>query len=518
LDSGGSGPGVDGGGGTDGGGLGADAAPSPDGSVQWVKLFGTAPAQGIATDSKGNTIAVGQLTPATDAGVAFDDAGTLTTVGGGFDVDILVVKLDPSGNTLWARSFGGTGADVGEAVAVDDADDVYIAGHFSGAQLTIKTALTGVGLYTGFVAKLSGASGTPQWDHTFAPALTGTSKYVMCPKIAARGAAVAVACNISAAGLTYSATGGPQTVANADTTGATTDMFVANLDRATGNAKWADVIGGGTANETACAAFNATYPTAAGNDRLNGLALAPNGDVLIAGESCSHTISDLHGLNNAATLGPNGTLNGFVARLASGTGVVAPSTFIGGATGSARAQGISVGPSGTPVIAGAFNGTVKFGNANSSVSSGTDAFVWGYDDAASTNTMLATFGGAGIDGASNVSVDRWGDVVASGAFGSTSLTIGGIGVQSPATQQDLNNGPESYFVAKFSPTGTALWAHGVTSNSSGDAIAPTGLLFDGQGRSVSSLLFQGTADLGKGGVSSLKGGSTAQFAVIQYAP
>jgi hypothetical protein len=32
--------------------------------------------------------------------------------------------------------------------------------------------------------------------------------------------------------------------------------------------------------------------------------------------------------------------------------------------------------------------------------------------------------------------------VASGAFGSTSLTIGGIGVQSPATQQDLNNGPE----------------------------------------------------------------------------
>ncbi|MCF7792989.1 MAG: T9SS type A sorting domain-containing protein [Candidatus Cloacimonetes bacterium] len=44
--------------------------------------------------------------------------------------DIFITKLDNNGNWIWAVSAGGEGNDIGESIAVDSENDVYITGSF----------------------------------------------------------------------------------------------------------------------------------------------------------------------------------------------------------------------------------------------------------------------------------------------------------------------------------------------------------------------------------------------------
>jgi hypothetical protein len=46
--------------------------------------------------------------------------------------DILVLKLDPSGNHLWSRRFGDDSDQDGRAIATDSANNVYVLGELSG--------------------------------------------------------------------------------------------------------------------------------------------------------------------------------------------------------------------------------------------------------------------------------------------------------------------------------------------------------------------------------------------------
>jgi trimeric autotransporter adhesin len=66
----------------------------------------------IATDSAGNTYVTGsrQLTP------------PLST-----QTDVFVTKLDPSGNVLFTRVFGGSASSIASAIALDPSGNIYIA-------------------------------------------------------------------------------------------------------------------------------------------------------------------------------------------------------------------------------------------------------------------------------------------------------------------------------------------------------------------------------------------------------
>jgi len=46
--------------------------------------------------------------------------------------DLFILKLNPSGNFVWARSMGGPGYESGNAIAVDAANNIYTVGDFSG--------------------------------------------------------------------------------------------------------------------------------------------------------------------------------------------------------------------------------------------------------------------------------------------------------------------------------------------------------------------------------------------------
>lgn len=80
--------------------------------------------------------------------------------------DAYVLKLDASGNYVWAKVFTGPSAKLANALALDSADNVYITGSFQGAVDFDPSAstvnVTAVGGQDGYIAKLD-ALGNYVW-------------------------------------------------------------------------------------------------------------------------------------------------------------------------------------------------------------------------------------------------------------------------------------------------------------------------------------------------------------------
>lgn len=102
-----------------------------DGVTEWSLGFGGSQSDrglGIGVDEQGNVLVCGFYT----GFVNFGNGVELTSVSGSQDAFIL--KLDPNGNPLWARSGGGAGgSDRANAVAIDPLGNVVITGQFTGS-------------------------------------------------------------------------------------------------------------------------------------------------------------------------------------------------------------------------------------------------------------------------------------------------------------------------------------------------------------------------------------------------
>jgi len=84
----------------------------------------------IAVDASGDIYVTGQFNRTVD----FDPGEEVFTLTSAGLVDIFILKLDSSGNFIWAKAIGGEGYDVGKALAVDPSgsEAIYIKGEFSG--------------------------------------------------------------------------------------------------------------------------------------------------------------------------------------------------------------------------------------------------------------------------------------------------------------------------------------------------------------------------------------------------
>jgi len=72
--------------------------------------------------------------------------GTTTLTHNGTGYDIFIAKYDASGNVLWANSAGGTNNDAGQSISADADGNIYITGYFKSATITFgTTVLTNAG-------------------------------------------------------------------------------------------------------------------------------------------------------------------------------------------------------------------------------------------------------------------------------------------------------------------------------------------------------------------------------------
>ncbi len=101
------------------------------GALVWASpFFGSGTGNGfeLAIDDSGNVYSTGCFSSTVD----FDPGlatFNLTSTG---SKDAFISKLDSSGNFLWAKKIGGTGADSSRAISVDNNGNIYVTGVFSG--------------------------------------------------------------------------------------------------------------------------------------------------------------------------------------------------------------------------------------------------------------------------------------------------------------------------------------------------------------------------------------------------
>ncbi|NUO47490.1 MAG: hypothetical protein HOV80_01395 [Polyangiaceae bacterium] len=136
------------------------------GNHVWSKQFGGTNDQGaraVAVDATGNVFLAGDFLNAIDFG-----GGVLNNPSG---YDVYVAKLDPAGNHLWSKQFGGSPTNAnGYGMTVDVAGNVILTGGFSGTVSFGGSPLTGAGGTDVFVAKLD-AAGDHVWSYRFGDAV-----------------------------------------------------------------------------------------------------------------------------------------------------------------------------------------------------------------------------------------------------------------------------------------------------------------------------------------------------------
>jgi len=111
-------------------------------------------ANAIAVDAAGSAYVTG-MTTSEDFPVTYR---AFEIAGGGTNADAFVAKLDPSGASLvYSTYLGGTGAESGNAIAVDAVGRAFVAGYAYGAGFPLVDPIqaTNAGFYDAFLAVLN---------------------------------------------------------------------------------------------------------------------------------------------------------------------------------------------------------------------------------------------------------------------------------------------------------------------------------------------------------------------------
>lgn len=145
---------------------------APDGSLAWAKSFGSESFEygtGITSDAAGNVYITGVFDQDTD----FDPGAGTATLSSNGGQDIFLVKLDASGNFVWAVNVGGGDYDESTSVGTDAAGNVYLSGYFNAVgdfdpgPGTFE--MTGAGMNDNFVLKLA-SDGSFVWAKQYGSA------------------------------------------------------------------------------------------------------------------------------------------------------------------------------------------------------------------------------------------------------------------------------------------------------------------------------------------------------------
>jgi hypothetical protein len=347
------------------------AAPRVAWAIGWgtpltTRDFGkTEHIRAVDSDSQGNVYAVGPSAGPETVRV-YGSAGVLASLPGRGGSDIVLVKVKPSGDLVWARSYGGAGDDGAYDVALDGRDFVLITGRttaaFSFGPSTVRPG--------GFLAKLD-ANGEPLW----AVAVDGTPNE-QAPD--ARG-------NIFIAR--------PSGVGKHDPDG---------------RLLWSQALGGGG-------------PLSPNSVRGIAVAEDGSGDALVTGQF-KGTIT-LGGLSLAS----RGGLDAFVARLRAADG---GAVFLNGIGGPDDDYGRGVTPVGAQLfVSGAFSGAIDvFGEGRLSSAGGQDIYVARVDQVGRL-LWASAVGGRGHEEGAEISADPRGAVLIGGSF-SGAITVGPSVLQS----------------------------------------------------------------------------------------
>jgi hypothetical protein len=361
------------------------------GNFVWAKKFGASGSDkgnSIAVDASGNVYATGWFNGTVDFDPSASVTFNLTSAG---NTDAFIVKLDATGNFVWAKQIGSSGGDNGRGIVLDASGNVYSTGNFSGtvdfdpsaATFTVASA----GAQDAYISKLDGAG-----NFVWAKTLGGTADD--------KGFSV----DLDASGNVF-VTGEFAGTCDMDpgaavanlVSGGATDIFISKLD-ASGNYVWGKAAMSGTSDDWATA-----LKVDAGN-------------VYVSGQFTGTADADPGAATFTFT--SNGAYDTFVSKL-DAAGSLLWSKQIGG-TSDDVCRAIAVDGTGKVYLTGGFQNTVDFDPAVATTytltsNGGSDIFILNLD--ASGNYIWAgQIGGSGYDDAFYISSDAAANISVTGTF------------------------------------------------------------------------------------------------------
>jgi hypothetical protein len=283
----------------------------------------------VVADASNNTYVTGSITGTVNfnRNGSTTGSGVLTAQGG--NANAFVMALDYQGRFGWAKTFGDSAGDFGQAIAVDYiAGAVYATGMFNATATFDGTTLTSAGDLDAYVAKLDGITGSVIWAKGLGG--TGTDE--------GTGIAVDSSSNVYTTGFFQNtADFDPGTSTANLTSRGNWDVYVSKLN-SQGNYVWAKSFG------------------SAGVDNSYGLALDGAGNVYVAG-GFSGTV-DFDPGAGVYNLSEAGQGDAFVSKL-DPSGNFSWASRLGGSAFD-LAEGVAVSPLGAVYVAGRFQGTADF--------------------------------------------------------------------------------------------------------------------------------------------------------------
>ncbi len=356
-----------------------------DGDHRWSKRFGdTNPnqmANAVATDASGNVIVAGNHWGTVNFG-----GSPLTSVGGD---DIFLVKFDNDGDHAWSKRFGDASSNqIGRAVAVSSAGEIYLAGSFTGTVDFGVGPHASVGGLDVYIAKFA-ANGTAIWSESFG----GLGDQVL-ESIAVDASGHVALCGYFGGTVDF---GGGQLVSAANN-----DIFLAKLDD-DGDHVWSKRFGSGNNQEGAAVAIDDA------------------GAVIAAGRFES-TVNF-----GGSTLTSSGGFDVFVAKFTGAGAHVWSQRF--GTTGDQGATALAADPHGIVAI-GSFASTIDFGGGTLTNNGSLDLFVVRFQPDG-VHLWSEAFGGTSDQLGASVAIDGDAKIALTGSFFSTidfggdNLTSGG---------------------------------------------------------------------------------------------
>ncbi len=378
--------------------------------------------------------------------------------------DLYVARIDPAGRPIWARSWGGAGPDIGRAIGVDRAGDIFVAGSLDGAAALIKLDPTGNNRWS---------RSYPAGSRAIALAIDPTSG------------------DVFVAGLFSQATIdlGLGAIINAGPPG-TADVFLMRVNGADGSTRWATALGG-TQDDGLYFGADSALRTAIPGPGSNRLAVR-GGVLALVADFQSVAVYDRVGLL-AHHSGVVGEPCSFLVR----TPIAAPvfqalpiaSSVVPGSKPNV-ATSVLLSASGEAIVGGWFSGTLRFSAGAPTVSAlGTrDAFVVSYG----TGVALwgRVFGAPLAETAINaLAPDPAGNLILAGTYAGN-VSIAGVPLATSGGARDA-------FLAKLvTGSGADLWARqlGVPGvEEAGIAVATST-----RGALALAVSYDGPTDLGEG--------------------
>lgn len=384
----------------------------------------------MVTDANGNTYVAGSFGTST---ITFGSQ-TLTRAGvTGYDC--FIVKYNPSGNVLWAKSFGGETTDIIRAIAVDSTGNISITGVSSSPNIVF-----------GDVTLVNSTNPFPNTYLIFTVKMDGAGNVLWGKKGQSQGIASAESGNsitmdnqgnVIIAGTYYSATMVFDSVTFPATN--TYQYFLVKYD-SSGNIVWTKSTPGNVATST--------------SSHSGGVTCDASGNVYLTGNYFTNTSFMVD-----SVILPS-SRNTFVAKY-SPSGAIFWAKAATAALNSPSSDDIIWSPSGKLAITGKYYGQIDFGSTTLSGTSNGNAFIATYDE--DGNELWAKTSESQLGGhmGHKIAVDGSGNFYCSGKFGNQTITFEGF---------TLTDSSSANYLVKYNASGNVVWAVKIDAASSIEVI------------------------------------------------